>query len=112
MMTLLHSSVAYVALSRATCLAGLQVLNFHPSMFASILFLASNRSLSPCHSVMAHPKVLEYYKQLDGNKVSLPEPTSSAPEPNDEFDGFDDEEAIASYNAADLGPSITKRGLV
>jgi ATP-dependent DNA helicase PIF1 len=37
---------AYVALSRATSFAGLQVLRFHPS------------------KVMAHPRVIEYYKSI------------------------------------------------
>lgn len=37
---------AYVALSRATCLEGLQVLNFRPE------------------KVMAHPRVIEWSKSL------------------------------------------------
>jgi len=39
-----ESGQAYVALSRATSLEGLQVLNFHPS------------------KVSAHPRVLEWYR--------------------------------------------------
>lgn len=38
---------AYVAISRATCLEGLQILNFHPDR------------------VMAHPAVIEWSKELE-----------------------------------------------
>lgn len=56
---------AYVALSRATCLEGLEVQNFHP------------------HKIMAHPRVLTFYEELEGRGQQ------SQPEPFDEFDEFE-----------------------
>jgi hypothetical protein len=55
---------------------------------------------------MAHPRVLEYYKQLDGKHVSqMTASMQPAAESYDEFDEFDDEEAMASYYAAGLEDS-------
>ncbi|GJJ78193.1 ATP-dependent DNA helicase PIF1 [Entomortierella parvispora] len=45
---------AYVAMSRATCLEGLQVLNFHPS------------------KVMVHQKVITFYDNLSREKEKVP----------------------------------------
>lgn len=81
MMTLSHAlHLAYVALSRATCLAGLQVLNFHPSVLVSIIFSHPPTHFRHAHRVMAHPKVLRYYEQLDASEASPVVPTVADPD--------------------------------
>ena len=54
---------AYVALSRATSLDGLQVLHFDPSKvrFANSFFNSS----TDVAQVMAHPKVVQWSKTLE-----------------------------------------------
>jgi ATP-dependent DNA helicase PIF1 len=63
---------AYVALSRATSLEGLQVLNFDPKKVGC----HSAIRLLGCHissaQVQAHPKVAEWSKTLDTIRDEVP----------------------------------------
>ena len=60
---------AYVALSRATSLDGLQVLNFDPAKVRKMTLLETRSSgadvLSFSSQVKAHPKVVEWSKTLE-----------------------------------------------
>lgn len=54
---------------------------------------------------MAHPRVLKYYERLDETPLNMAQALPSAtptPQSYDEFDDFDDENAIASYYTVGL----------
>jgi hypothetical protein len=89
------SHTAYVALSRATSLATLQVVNFDPIKYARSWF--NSRSSDPCSNprVIVHPRVLEWY---NGNGSKHGRKFDDEFDEFDEFDEMDnDEDAIAAY---------------
>lgn len=79
---------AYVALSRATNMQTLEVLNFHPSKWVLSIMLG-DIILTCLRRVMAHPRVLHWHKNFEQDDVCF----------DDDFDDeMDNYEAMANYH--------------
>jgi ATP-dependent DNA helicase PIF1 len=89
---------AYVAISRATCLEQLQILNFDPGKCVDAssppVAISLIESASHFYRVMAHPRVLEWY-----GAASKPKPGVNADEYDyfSEFEEMDSELAMQYY---------------
>lgn len=68
---ILNFSAAYVALSRATSLDGLQVLGFHPDKCVQFL-LITRAALDMTFRIEAHPRVIQWMREVTGEKAQVP----------------------------------------
>lgn len=93
---MLDFSAAYVALSRATSLDGLQVLGFQPDKCVSVPLNLQLRLQCCIHRIEAHPRVIEWMREVTGEEV--PSPAADLPKVEPEGDSDDDHQYWAAFD--------------